>query len=362
MFLERRPRVNRPTFARPLAVVLEHHGPEARLQAGVDRPKISLGTRPKKISDIIVILKIQLRFMSTTDQIQARLRPELPPPPEPSRVDRDDREFETVIRPTEGWIAVDWQELLRSHELFATLISRDVMIRYKQTVLGVAWAVIQPLFQMLIFTVIFGRFVGVKTGDVPYAMFVFAGLVPWTFFSNAVNAAGLSLIAQQHLLTKIYFPRLFVPAATAGAYLVDMAIGLALYAVMLPFYGIMPGWGLLAMPPLIVLTFAATLGISFSLAALTILYRDLRFVIPFALQLLMYLSPVIYPMTTLPRSLQLVAALNPIFGIINAFRSSILGTPWDPATLAISMASSAALLVFGIFFFRKTERHFADIA
>jgi lipopolysaccharide transport system permease protein len=275
----------------------------------------------------------------------------------------DMSEIETVIRPTEGWIAVDWRELARSHELFYTLVMRDVMIRYKQTVLGVAWAVIQPLFQMIVFTVIFGRFVGVQTGDarIPYSMFVFAGLVPWTFFSSAVNAASLSLLTQQHLLTKIYFPRLFVPAATAGAYLVDMAISLALYGLMLPFFGIWPSWGLLALPFLVVLTFAATLAISLSLAALTILYRDLRFVIPFGMQLLMYVSPVIYPLTVLPRPFQYVAALNPICGIINAFRSSILGTPWEPGMLAISTASTAVLLYFGIYFFRRTERHFADI-
>ncbi len=272
-------------------------------------------------------------------------------------------DVETIIRPTSGWIAVDWTELIRSRELFRSLVMRDVMIRYKQTVLGVAWAVIQPLFQMVVFTVIFGRFVGVKTGDdqIPYAMFVFAGLVPWTFFSNAVNAASLSLLTQQHMLSKIYFPRLFVPAATAGAYLVDMLISLALYAAMMPFFGVGPRWGLLAVPFLVALTFAAALGISLALSAMTILFRDLRFVIPFGLQLLMYVSPVIYPLTVLPRWLQYVAALNPIFGIINAFRSSILGAPWEPAMLAISTLSTAVLLLFGIYFFRRTERHFADV-
>jgi lipopolysaccharide transport system permease protein len=301
--------------------------------------------------------------MSTTDSPPAEsyLDPSVLPGRHGGGDGPDMSEIETVIRPTEGWIAVDWRELARSHELFYTLVSRDVMIRYKQTVLGVTWAVIQPLFQMAVFTVIFGRFVGVKTGEIPYAMFVFAGLVPWTFFSNAVNAASLSLLTQQHLLTKIYFPRLFVPAATAGAYLVDMAISLALYGVMLPFFGIWPGWGILALPILVVQTFAATLAISLSLAAMTILYRDLRFVIPFGMQLLMYLSPVIYPLDVIPRPLQYVAALNPIFGIINAFRSSILGTPWEPAMLAISTASTVILLLFGTYFFRRTERHFADI-
>jgi lipopolysaccharide transport system permease protein len=302
--------------------------------------------------------------MSTTDSLEAKSHLEFPTLLDhPDGVGRGLADLETIIRPTEGWIAVDWRELIRSHELFYTLIMRDVMIRYKQTVLGVAWAVIQPLFQMIVFTVVFGGFVGVKTGDarIPYSMFVFAGLVPWMFFSNAVNAASLSLLTQQHLLTKIYFPRLFVPAATAGAYLVDMAISLVLYGLMLPFFGIWPGWGVLALPFLVFLTFAATLGISLALAALTILYRDLRFVIPFGLQLLMYASPVIYPQGVLPRPLQYVASLNPIFGIIGAFRSSILGTTWEPLMLAISIASTVVLLVFGTYFFRKTERYFADI-
>ena len=301
--------------------------------------------------------------MSTTHQLQTTLQPSPTEDPGPDlEDDSGPASIETVIRPTEGWIAVDWRELARSHELFSTLVMRDVMIRYKQTVLGVAWAVIQPVFTMIVFTVIFGQLVGVPSGDVPYPLFVFAALVPWTFFSNAVNAASLSLLTQQHLLTKIYFPRLFVPAATAGAYLVDMAISLALYGLMLPFFGIWPSWGLLALPFLVLLTFAATLAVSLSLAAMTILYRDLRFVIPFGLQILLYVSPVIYKADQLPRAIRYVAALNPMFGIINAFRSSILGTPWEPAMLAISIVSTTGLLVFGLFFFRKTERLIADIA
>jgi lipopolysaccharide transport system permease protein len=270
--------------------------------------------------------------------------------------------IETIIRPSRGWIAIDWAELLHSHELFATLVLRDIRIRYKQTVLGVAWAVIQPVFTMVVFTVVFGRIVGVKTDDVPYPLFALAALVPWTFFTNAVAAAGLSLITQQHLLTKIYFPRLYVPAATVGGFLVDLAIGLALFGLLLPFYGRMPGWGILALPAIIALTFLAAVGLGLTLAASTVMYRDLRFVIPFALQTLMYVSPVIYKADVMPRPAQLAAALNPMFGIINAYRSSLLGMPWDLPTLAISTTSTAILLAFGLFFFRRTERLFADIA
>lgn len=301
--------------------------------------------------------------MSTTDHLKATIYPG------PTSLDTSDpgkesgaASFETVIRPRPGWIAVNWGELLQSHELFQTLILRDLKIRYKQTVLGVAWAVIQPVFTMIVFSIIFGRMVGITTGDVPYPLFVFAALVPWTFYSNAVTGAGLSLLTHQNLLTKIYFPRLYVPAATVGGFLVDMAIGLALFVFLMPFYHYGPTWSLLALPLVILLAFAATLGIGLTLAAATILYRDLRFVIPFVLQIQMYLSGVIVPLDKLlPRHYQYAAALNPMYGIINAFRSSILGLSWDFGTLAVSLISTVALLGYGLFFFRKTERLIADI-
>lgn len=300
--------------------------------------------------------------MSTTDYIDAAL------PFDSNEHDVHESEdesglgsIETVIRPSQGWIAVNWSEIFHSRELFYTFVSRDVRIRYKQTVLGVAWAVIQPLFTMIVFSVIFGRLVGIQTDGVPYPLFAFAALVPWTFFSNSVGGAGLSLLTQQNLLTKIYFPRLFVPAATIGGFLVDLGIGLGLFAILLPIYGYWPGWGLMALPFVVALTFVAALGIGLILAAATVLYRDLRFVIPFALQILMYISPVIYKADQLPRPIQYVAALNPMFGIINAYRSSILGMPWDLGSLAASTASALGLLAFGLFFFRKTERLIADI-
>jgi homopolymeric O-antigen transport system permease protein len=300
--------------------------------------------------------------MSTTEHPKAVIHPG--PPDLDSNGPADESgpgAAEIVIQPRTGWIAINWIELVRSHELFYTLISRDLKIRYKQTVLGVGWAIIQPLSTMIIFSVIFGRMVGVDSGGVPYPLFLFAGLVPWNFFGAAVGNASNSLLQHQNLLTKIYFPRLYVPAASVGSALVDMGISLSLFAFLMPIYGHIPGWGLLALPLLIVLAFAASLGLGLSLAAATIMYRDLRFVIPFGLQMLMYLSPVIYTFDKISRPLQLVASLNPMFGIINGFRSAILGTPWDLGTLAISTLASAGLLVFGLFFFRKTERLFADI-
>ena len=300
--------------------------------------------------------------MSTTNHLSATL------PPASADFDRPEPQahtgpelIETVIRARPGWIAINWDELIQSHELFYTLVSRDLMVRYKQTVLGVAWAVIQPVLSMVVFTVIFGMLLKIKT-DVPYPLFSYAALVPWMFFANAVSGASLSLLTQQHLLTKIYFPRLYVPAAAIGGFLVDMAIGLGLFAILMPIYRFVPGWGLLALPLLVVLTFAATLGIGLTLAAVTLLYRDLRFVIPFALQIMIYVSGVQVPMDSLPRPIQLAAALNPMYGIIVAYRSSILGMPWDLGALAVSTLSTAAILAFGLFFFRRTERLIADIA
>jgi lipopolysaccharide transport system permease protein len=297
--------------------------------------------------------------MSTTNQLNATLPPTPAGLGQASTAAQDGPDLvETVIRARPGWIAINWGELAQSHELFYTLMARDLMVRYKQSVLGVAWAVIQPVLTMIVFSVIFGRIVGGQTA-VPYPLWAFAGLVPWTFFSNSATGASLSLLNQQNLLTKIYFPRLYVPAATIGSFLVDLAIGLSLFAILMPFYQVWPTWNLLALPFAILLAFAATLGIGLSLAAMTLLYRDLRFVIPFALQLLIFLSGVIVPLDAW--KWRYVAALNPVFGVIAAFRSSILGLPWDLGVLAISTFSTVAILTFGLFFFRKTERLIADI-
>ena len=274
----------------------------------------------------------------------------------------DDALRELVIRPRSGWIAIDWRELWTARELLYFLMLRDVKIRYKQTVLGVAWAVLQPLFTMLIFTVIFGRFAKLPSDGMPYALFVFAGLVPWTFFSNNISQASMSLMNQQSLLTKIYLPRLFVPSASIGSGLIDLAVSFVVFALLMLYYGFGVGIGLLAVPFLVLVTAAASLGVGLLLAALIVTYRDFRFVVPFLVQSWMYLSPVIYPVSMVPAKWQPLLALNPMAGIIDGFRSSLLGLPWNPITLAVSSASSLALLVLGLYYFRRTERSFADIA
>lgn len=269
---------------------------------------------------------------------------------------------ETIIRPRQGWIAIDWAELWDRRELLQSLVYRDVQVRYKQTVLGFAWAILQPVFSMLIFTFIFGRFAKIPSEGAPYALFVYCGLLPWTFFSTAVTAAGQSLVNQQALLTKIYLPRMFVPSAPVGGAMVDLCISFGVFSLLMLWYQQLPGWGVLLLPVLLLLLLSATLGIGLFLAALTVTYRDFRYVIPFMMQAGMYVSPVIYSATMLPPTYRYLFALNPLVGIIDAVRAAFLNRPLDWPLLIISAASSFGILLLGMFYFRKTERRFADIA
>lgn len=274
----------------------------------------------------------------------------------------DGGEYELVIRPQPGWIAIDWREMWTYRELLAFLIWRDVSVRYKQTVLGVAWGVVQPLMMMTIFTLIFGRFLNVPTGGIPYPVFVFAGLMPWTFFSQGFAASALSLANQHALLTKVYFPRLFVPVGAAMVFLVDMMISMVLYAALMAIYGVAPSWGIVWLPLLIVLTIIATLGLGVTLAALTVFYRDFKHIVPFLTMILMYTAPVAYPINIHSQVWRTVLSLNPMFGIVGAYRSAILGLDWDLTSLAISTTTAVSSLIFALFYFRRTERAFADYA
>jgi lipopolysaccharide transport system permease protein len=253
--------------------------------------------------------------------------------------------------------------MIRARELLYYFVWRDVKIRYKQTVLGVAWAVLQPLFTMVVFTLVFGRMANMAsmTGGIPYPVFVFTGLIFWTYFANSVSNAGMSLITQQHLLTKVYFPRLFIPISCIGTNLVDLAVSLVIFAILLGFYGVTPSWQSPALVPLIGLMTMAAIGLGSICAAMTVLYRDVRYIVAFAMQIMMYVSPVIFPPELLPVRYHPILAMNPMFGLIDGCRSAVLGTDWHPLTLAISTASSMALLVLGLFYFRKTERRFADL-
>jgi lipopolysaccharide transport system permease protein len=268
-----------------------------------------------------------------------------------------------VVIEARGRVGGFLAELVGRRELLGFLIWRDIKVRYKQTALGVVWALLVPLLQTFLFTAIFGRFAKIQTdGNYSYTVFVLAGLIPWTFFSQALTLGGQSLINQQHLLTKVYFPRLFVPAAAVGGCLLDFFIGFILYAAVLTYYQVLLPRSFWFFPFLVLLTIIATLGIVFLVAALTVRYRDFKYVIPFAVQALMYASPVIYPVTLVPHRYRWILALNPMSGIIDGFRSSILGKPWDPQLIWLSVVSSLVFFVAGVGYFRSTERSFADIA
>lgn len=268
----------------------------------------------------------------------------------------------TVIEARPGWRRIDFLELWRARETLYFLVWRDIKVRYKQTVIGAGWAIVQPVFNMLIFSLVFGRFARIPSDGVPYPIFVYAGLLPWIFFSSAVSQAGMSLIAQAHLLTKIYFPRLFLPAAPLGVGLVDFALSFIVLVGMMFWYGYLPGLSVLLLPLLLLLTITTALGMGYLLASLTVTYRDFRIVIPFMLQAWMYLSPVVYPVSLVPEGLRWLMALNPMTGIIGGFRSVLLNEPLDGAALLTAVFISAGLFVLGVVLFRRAERRFADIA
>jgi len=267
------------------------------------------------------------------------------------------------IRPNQKWAPLDWRELWAHRDLFAILVIRDVTIRYKQTLLGIAWAVVQPIVMMGTYTVIFGRFGHIPSDGIPYPLFAFAALLPWTFLSNAVQASGNSLINNSHLITKVYFPRILIPAASVGMGLVDFGIAAIVLAGLMLYYHVGVTWKLLMFPPLLLLTATLCLGLGVWAAALNVRYRDVRHVLPFFLQVWMFLSPIIYPLSLLPPRWQRVAALNPLYGIIENIRVSLfnLGRGFDWYLLGCSAAISLAILVSASFVFRRVETSMADV-
>ncbi|HEY3968493.1 MAG TPA: ABC transporter permease [Planctomycetaceae bacterium] len=267
-----------------------------------------------------------------------------------------------TLRPTSGWRAINVRELWRFRELAFFLAWRDVKVRYKQTVLGAAWAVIQPVMTMVVFSVFFGRLGGMSQHvDQAYPIFVYSALLPWTFFSGAVSQCGGSLIQSERLISKVYFPRLLIPFAAVGAALVDFAISFAVMGLMMFYYGVAPTANLLLLPALVLATALSALGAGTLLASLSVAYRDFRHVIPFLVQIWMFVSPVAYPLKVVPASWRLAYALNPMAGIIGGYRAALLGEaiPWD--CLAVSFAAALALFGLGLMYFRRVERRFADI-
>jgi lipopolysaccharide transport system permease protein len=266
-----------------------------------------------------------------------------------------------TIQPSGRWGVFNLRDLWSYRELLYFLIWRDVKVRYKQTALGVAWAIIQPLFTMLIFTLFFGRLAGVPSDNIPYPVFAYAGLLPWTFFANAVSNSGNSLVGSANLITKVYFPRMIIPAAAVGAGLVDLGISFVVLIPLMIYYGITITWSLLLLPVLVMLTALLALGTGMWLSALNVKYRDVRFVLPFLIQLWMFVSPVIYPTSFLPQRWRLLFALNPMTGIIEGYRSSLFGHSFNWKALTAAMLITVAVLVYASFTFRRMEKSFADI-
>lgn len=267
-----------------------------------------------------------------------------------------------TIEPSRGWVALGLRDLWGYRDLLYFLTWRDVKVRYKQTVLGAAWAVLQPLFTTLIFTLIFGRLAGLPSDGIPYPVFFYAGLLPWTFFANAVTSSSNSLVGSAGLITKIYFPRMIIPAAAVAAGAVDFAIAFVILVGMLLYYGIAPSWGLLMLLPLVIILMLAALGVGMWLSALNVKYRDIRFALPFIVQLWMFASPVIYPASMLPEKWRWVFNVNPMTGVIEGFRAALLHNKgFDWPALAFSAAVTIVALVYAAYAFRRMERSFADV-
>lgn len=254
------------------------------------------------------------------------------------------------------------REIWAYRELLYFLTLRDVKVRYKQTLLGVLWVVLQPLFMMILFTLFFGRLVGIKSDGLPYALFTYAGILPWMFFSIAANSSGNSMVNSSGLLTKVYFPREIVPAAPIGAALVDLAISFAVLAALMVYWGINPTWNLLMLPVLVVLLVALTLGFGMWISALNVKYRDIRLILPFVIQVWFFVTPIIYPVSIVPEKWRWAIILNPMTGIVEGFRAALYGEKrFDWFALATSAAITVIMLVCAAFTFRRMEKSFADI-
>ena len=261
------------------------------------------------------------------------------------------------------WVGLGLSQVWEYRELLYFLVWRDIKVRYKQTVLGAAWAIIQPFFTMLIFSVVFGRLARIPSDQVPYPLFCFAALVPWTFFSSGMLQAANSLVSNTNLLKKVYFPRLVLPAAAIVAMIIDFGCALLVLLAMMAYYGVVPPLAAVAVPLFLLLAFATALGAGLWLSALNVKFRDVKYVVPFLLQVWMFATPIAYPSSLLDGPWRTVYALNPMVGVVDGFRWALLGTATAPdPTLAVSTAVALLLLISGAYYFRQTERTFADIA
>lgn len=268
-----------------------------------------------------------------------------------------------IIEPSKSWVALNLSDVWRYRELLYFLTWRDVKVRYKQTLLGVLWAILQPLLTMLIFTLFFGNLAGIgnRTGGIPYPIFAYAGLLVWTFFANAVTNSANSLVGSANLITKIYFPRMIIPGAAVAAGLVDLAIAFLILIGLMAYYHTGIHWSILMLPVLLMLTTLLALAVGMWMSALNVKYRDIRYALPFLIQLWMFISAVIYPSSMIGGKLRVALMLNPVAGIVENWRACLFGSEFDWKALAVSTFVTLGLLIYSAYSFRRMERSFADI-
>jgi lipopolysaccharide transport system permease protein len=268
----------------------------------------------------------------------------------------------TVIEPSRGWVSLRLRALWRSRELLYFLIWRDVKVRYKQTLLGAAWAILQPLLTMVVFSIFFGKLARMPSDGVPYPLFAYVALVPWTFFANGLILSSGSLVSNQTLLRKVYFPRLVIPISAVASGLIDFGIAFVVLLGLAARYGVTPTSHMLWLPALVLLALVTALGVGLWFAALNVLYRDIQYVVPFLVQVWLYATPIVYPSSLVPERWRTLYALNPMVGVVEGFRWALLGTGTAPGPMIlVSAAAALALMIGGLFFFRRMEKSFSDV-
>lgn len=266
------------------------------------------------------------------------------------------------IKPSKGWVSLKLHELWEYRELLYFLTWRDIKVRYKQTILGGAWAIIQPFFTMLVFSLFFGRLAKMPSDGIPYPIFSFAALVPWTFFANGLNQSSNSLVGSANLITKVYFPRLTIPMATVLSGVVDFLLAFAVLIVMMLYYGIVPSINTLWLPFFLLLALVTSLGVGLWLSAMNVKYRDVRYVVPFITQFWMFATPIAYPSNLLSEPWRTLYGVNPMVGVVEGFRWALLGAKTGPGAIVIvSSITALAVLISGAFYFRRMEKSFADL-
>ena len=265
------------------------------------------------------------------------------------------------IRPPKKWVPINFSELWQYRELIYSFVARDVKIRYKQTALGFLWAIIQPLFLMVVFTLFFGNLAKVPSEGIPYPLFSFAALIPWTLFAEGITRSTTSMVSNANIMTKVYFPRLIMPIASILSPLVDFAIAFVILIIMMAYYGYVPTMAIILLPAFIILAIMTSLAVGLWLSALNVKYRDFQYTIPFLIQIWLFASPVVYPASMLPQSWQFIYALNPMVGVIEGFRWALLGTNPPEAMILVSVGVVILLLIGGLFFFKRMEQYFADV-